>query len=68
MHVHISDYTDTRDCVVPLCDGAKFDFQHFFSVMREKGYSGDYMLELYENGYDSPEQIAAARDALTKWL
>ena len=68
VHVHISDYTDTRDCVVPLCDGAKFDFQHFFSVMREKGYSGDYMLELYENGYDSPEQIAAARDALTKWL
>lgn len=68
VHVHISDYTDTRDCVVPLCDGAKFDFQHFFSVMREKGYQGDYMLELYENGYDSPAQIAAARDMLTKWL
>lgn len=67
-HVHISDYTDTRDCVVPLCAQAKFDFQRFFRVMREKGYTGDYMIELYENGYESPLQIAAAQNALKKWL
>ena len=36
--------------------------------MRQKGYAGDYIIELYENGYDAPAQIAAARDALQKWV
>lgn len=67
-HVHISDYTPTKDCAVPLCEGAQFDFKRFFTVMREKGYAGDYMIELYENSYTHPSEIAAARDALEKWL
>lgn len=67
-HVHISDYTPTRDCVVPLCENAQFDFQHFFAAMRDKGYTGDYIIELYENGYESPAQIGEARDRLKKWL
>lgn len=68
VHVHISDYTPTKDCVVPLCENAQFDFKRFFAVMREKGYTGDYMIELYANSYTDPAQIAAARDALEKWL
>lgn len=67
-HVHISDYTKTRDCVVPFCEGAQFDFKQFFTVMRENGYTGDYIIELYENGYETPDEIAAARDILKKWL
>ncbi len=67
-HVHISDYTETRDCVVPFCENTQFDFQRFLRVMREKGYTGDYIIELYENGYETPAQIAAAQNALKKWL
>ena len=67
-HVHISDYTATRDCVVPLTENAQFDFQRFFQTMREKGYTGDYIIELYENGYETPSQIADAQNALKKWL
>ena len=67
-HVHISDYTPTRDCVVPLCENAQFDFQRFFAAMRDKGYTGDYIIELYENGYESPAQIGEARNRLKKWL
>ncbi len=67
-HVHISDYTATRDCVVPLTENAQFDFQCFFQTMREKGYTGDYIIELYENGYETPSQIADAQNALKKWL
>lgn len=67
-HIHISDYTETRDCVVPLAAGTKFDFQTFFQRLRAAGYTGDYMIELYENGYESPAQIAAAREQLKKWL
>lgn len=67
-HVHISDYTATHDCVVPLAENAQFDFQHFFQTMREKGYAGDYIIELYENGYETPSQIADAQNALKKWL
>lgn len=68
VHVHISDYTDARDCVTPLAEGTKFDFRHFFAVMREKGYQGDYIIELYENSYRTADEIAAARDALKKML
>ena len=53
-HVHISDYTETRDCVVPFCENTQFDFQRFLRVMHEKGYTGDYIIELYENGYETP--------------
>lgn len=67
-HVHISDYTAEKDCVVPLCPGAKFDFQHFFQVMREKQYAGDYILELYNSSYETVAQIAAAQQALKKWV
>ena len=67
-HVHISDYTATHDCVVPLAENAQFDFQRFFQAMREKGYTGDYIIELYENGYETPSQIADAQNALKKWL
>ena len=67
-HIHISDYTDERDCVVPLCTGAKFDFPKFFRFMRDKGYKGDYMIELYEKSYDSPEQIRTAAAQLSEWL
>ena len=67
-HIHISDYTDERDCVVPLCAGSKFDFPKFFRFMRDKGYKGDYMIELYEKSYDSPEQIRTAAAQLSEWL
>lgn len=67
-HVHISDYTPERDCVVPFCENAQFDFKRFFAALRAKGYQGDYIIELYENGYAAPSQIADARDILKKWL
>ena len=67
-HIHISDYTDERDCVVPLCTGAKFDFPKFFRFMRDKGYKGDYMIELYEKSYETPEQIRTAAAQLSEWL
>lgn len=68
VHIHISDYTDAQDCVVPFAAGTRFDFPRFFSFMREKGYQGDYMLELYENSYRRPDEIRLARERLEKCL
>lgn len=66
-HVHISDHDSGRDCMVP-CAGGEFDFARFFDMMKGLGYSGDYIIELYENGYDSDIQLKNAIDELKKLL
>lgn len=66
-HIHISDHDDKRDCIVPFTSGV-FDFQRFFNMMKSFGYDGDYIVELYENGYDNDRQLKFAIDSLQKML
>ena len=66
-HVHISDHDSVRDCFVP-CAGGEFDFKRFFDMMKGFGYNGDYIIELYESGYDSDLQLKNAIDGLKKLL
>lgn len=68
VHIHISDYTDAHDCVVPFAAGTRFDFPKFFSFMQKKGYRGDYMLELYADSFRRPDEIRFAREQLEKCL
>lgn len=68
VHVHISDYTKEKDCVVPFCEGAQFDFKTFFDTMKKKGYKGDYIIELYEHSYRDAEEIRRAKELLKKCL
>ncbi|MDR1630713.1 MAG: sugar phosphate isomerase/epimerase [Oscillospiraceae bacterium] len=48
-HVHISDYSQTNDCITPL--RGQLDFQRLFREMERQGYDGDYIIELYNNGF-----------------
>lgn len=66
-HIHISDHSETRDCIVPCTDGV-FDFQRFFDRMKSYGYQGDYIIELYENGFENCEQLTHAMNQLKKML
>lgn len=66
-HIHISDHNESRDCIVPLCDGT-FDFKRFFDTMKAYGYDGKYIIELYENGYENDEQLTNALKGLKKLL
>lgn len=66
-HIHISDHDDKRDCIVPFSGGV-FDFKRFFSRMKRCGYNGNYIVELYENGYRNDRELKNALDGLEKML
>lgn len=71
-HIHISDYNDKgsfnerSDCITPL--KGKFDFKKFFTVMKENGYEGDYIIELYKHSYTDENEIKKAWIELNKLL
>ena len=66
-HIHISDHNDEFDCVVP-CKNGVFDFKKFFSMMKSLGYSGDFIIELYENGFQNDKELTFAVNELKKML
>lgn len=65
-HVHISDCTAERDCITPLT--GEFDFRRFFNAMQEKGYAGDYIIELYRNSFEKEAEIFQAYSTLEAYL
>ena len=65
-HIHISDFNDTNDCITPL--KGNFDFAHFFSTLKEKGYKGDYIIELYEHSYENIQEIFDSYSKISKLL
>ncbi len=66
-HIHISDHNDVSDCFVP-CKNGTFDFKRFFDMMKSYGYSGDFIIELYENGFESDKELTFAIEELKKLL
>ncbi len=59
-HVHISDYTDEKDCVLP--GRGKFDFKAFIAQLRETGYDGDLVIEVYSDSFSHPREVAEAME------
>ncbi len=54
-HYHISDHSIASDCLLPGDGG--FDFPEFFSAIRQKGFDGSCIVEVYSNSYRSYEDI-----------
>ena len=54
-HYHISDHSISSDCLLPGDGG--FDFKKLFKVLKEKGYDGSLMVEVYKDSYNSYEDI-----------
>ena len=65
-HIHISDFSDQKDCTPPLT--GKFDFTDLFSYMREHGYPGDYIIELYEHSFSGEKELSNSYAELKKIL
>ncbi|MBQ2775403.1 MAG: sugar phosphate isomerase/epimerase [Clostridia bacterium] len=61
-HIHISDYRSDHDCIPP--GEGEFDFKKFFETMREKGYNGDYTIELYRSGFKDIDQLIKSFDSI----
>ena len=59
VQLHLSDSAPGRDCLPP--GEGDFDFAGYFSILKEKGYAGDGIVELYQNSYQSPQQLFQSR-------
>lgn len=60
VHVHISDRNDEKDCIPP--GRGVFGFDAFFAHMKEIGYDGKFIIELYNHSYNGKEEIITAYD------
>lgn len=56
VHVHLSDYSQSCDCLPPSEEGL-FDFASLFTALHKKGYNGRYMIELYSNNFSKENEI-----------
>lgn len=65
-HIHLSDYTDMSDCVPPF--EGKENFNAILEALRSKGYSGNYIIELYRKNFEKDQQIVDAAVKFDKIL
>lgn len=65
-HVHISDFSDELDCIPPL--EGNFDFLNFFELMKNIGYNGKFIIELYQHSYKNEIQITKSYGKICKLL
>ena len=54
-HCHISDHSLASDCLLPL--NGKVNFPLFFEVLKQKGYSGAFIIEVYKNAYHEFSEV-----------
>lgn len=57
-HVHLSDAVPENDCVTP--GRGDFPFEALFRKLRQTGFSGDMMIELYRGGFSTLEELQKA--------
>lgn len=56
IHVHMSDHGDNGDCLAP--GKGSFDIKGFLTLLRNKGFDGSVMLELYRNNFSDTQELA----------
>ncbi|MBQ4131046.1 MAG: sugar phosphate isomerase/epimerase [Clostridia bacterium] len=54
-HVHISDHSPAADCLLPT--RGTFNFNQLFCDLKNHGYNGDYVIEVYQNAYNDYSEI-----------
>lgn len=62
IRIHISDHNGLSDCLPP--GKGDFDFTKLFSVMDSVDYRGDYIIELYREGFGSVDELTESFEYL----
>ena len=55
IRIHISDNNSESDCLPP--GKGSFDFRRLFEIMNSANYKGDYIIELYREGFGGFEEL-----------
>ncbi|MCL1903046.1 MAG: sugar phosphate isomerase/epimerase [Oscillospiraceae bacterium] len=66
VHLHLSDSNYNEECM-PIGKG-NFDFKSFFAQLKQVGYTGDAVVELYRNNYSEYGELKHCVDFLEKLL
>lgn len=55
IRIHISDNNSESDCLPP--GKGEFDFKRLFTIMDSANYEGDYIIELYREGFGTVDDL-----------
>lgn len=61
-HVHISDHSPAADCLLPT--RGNFNFKNLITDLKNHGYNGDYVIEVYRNAYKEQNEILECYNSL----
>lgn len=64
VRIHISDHNGQNDCLPP--GKGDFDFRRLFAVMDSVNYSGDYIIELYREGFGGTDELIRSLEHLQR--
>lgn len=62
VHLHLSDHRPGQDCL-PVGEGT-FDFAALFAILKEQGFGGTGVLELYRENYRSKADLYTSYEKL----
>lgn len=64
VNVHISDHTGECDCMPPT--EGDFSFGKLFEILKKSGYNGNFIIELYRQGFENTAQLIESYKKVTK--
>lgn len=66
VHIHINDNTPQSDCLLPGTGG--MDYRALLAVLKEFGYSGDFIIEVYRRSFGALEELLDAKRTVESFL
>ena len=61
-NIHINDHNELQDCILP--GEGSMDYEEFFGLLRQIGYDGACLIEVYSKSYERKEQLVGAYEYL----
>lgn len=65
-HIHINDNNSESDCLLP--GFGDFDFSEFFKAVKDTGYDGEAIIEVYRSNFVNKEDIKRSLEYLCSVL
>ncbi|MDD3765947.1 MAG: sugar phosphate isomerase/epimerase [Eubacteriales bacterium] len=64
VNLHLNDNNDTATCLLP--GEGTVDFSEYFDYLKQKGYRGNAIIEVYNSNYKSLDQLKTSFDKTKK--
>lgn len=65
-HIHLSGASTEKDCVAPFPE--TLDMRQLLKSLQPYGFTGNLVIELYRNGFDSPQELVRSVQYVTSFL